>query len=238
MDYILAFLDGIITFISPCLLPMLPVFLLYFAGDSGRVLQNRGRPHSGRPSEPQNGEGATARTARNVGGFVCGFALVFMALGAFAGTLGRLIVRYQVALNLICGAVIILMGLGFVGLIRLPGRQRQNTVRVGGFFSALAFGAVFSVSWTPCLSATLGAALMLAAQRATAGHGVLMLLCFSLGLGLPFMLCALFMAQLKGVLDFLRQRLGLISKISGGLLIWLGLLMATGLMGRWMALLS
>ena len=215
MDYLLSFLDGIITFISPCLLPMLPVFLLYFAGDSDRP----------------------ARTVRNVGGFVCGFATVFMVLGAFAGTLGRLMVRHQAALNLICGAIVILMGLSFMGLVRLPGQQRKNTVRIGGFFSALAFGAVFSVSWTPCLSATLGAALMLAAQRATAGHGVLMLLCFSLGLGVPFMLCALFMGQLKGILDFLRQRLERISKISGGLLVLLGLLMATGLMGRWMALL-
>jgi len=216
MDYLLSFLDGILTFISPCLLPMLPVFLLYFAGDAD----------------------SPAHTARNVGGFICGFAAVFMTLGAFAGTLGRLMVRYQAALNLVCGAIVILMGLSFMGLVRLPGRQRQNTVRIGGFFSAVAFGAVFSVSWTPCLSATLGAALMLAAQRATAGHGVLMLLCFSLGLGVPFMLCALFMGQLKGVLDFLRRRLDLISRISGGLLIALGMLMATGWLGRWLALMA
>ena len=148
MQYFIAFLEGVVTFISPCLLPMLPVYVSYFAG-----------------GEEKN----TGKTVKNALGFILGFTAVFVSLGALAGSVGQLLSRHQVAVNLLTGLVVIFFGLYFLGVFRLDFFRGIGFRKTGelGFFSALLFGIVFSVGWTPCVGAFLGSALMLAASR---GH--------------------------------------------------------------------
>ncbi|MHC1694712.1 MAG: cytochrome c biogenesis CcdA family protein [Eubacteriales bacterium] len=219
MQYLLSFLEGFITFVSPCLLPMLPVYISYFAG------QNTGKKH---------------KAAVNALGFVLGFTILFVILGAFAGTLGSFLRSHMTAVNIITGIIIILFGLNFMEIIRLPfinniggpsGKRGEP-----GFFSSMLFGIVFSVSWTPCVGTFLGSALMLAAQSGESIKGIFMLLSFSLGLGIPFVVSAVMIDKLKGAFDFIKKHYKIINRISGAILILLGLLIATGLIGYLYAL--
>ncbi len=220
MQYLIAFLEGIITFISPCLLPMLPIYLSYFAG---------------------GGEQNTRRTLTAAAGFVTGFTALFVAMGALAGTLGSFVARHQTVVNLVCGLIVIFFGLNFLGVIKVTlFRGSRHAVQTGNmnFFSALVFGMVFSVGWTPCVGAFLGSALALASQQGHVVGGMLMLLAYSLGLGVPFLLSALLIGRLKTAFDWIKRHYDIINKVCGGFLILVGLLMATGLMGRFLNLLS
>lgn len=212
MAYIAAFLEGIITFISPCLLPMLPIYLAYFAGGAS--------------------EGNRV-TARNALGFIAGFTLVFVAMGALAGSIGGLLSQYQTAVNIVCGGIVIVLGLDFLGVIKLglfQGARTTGPAQRPTFLSSLSLGVVFSLGWTPCVGALLGSALMLAGQQGHALEGVLMLLAYSAGLGIPFFASALLIDQLKGAFDAIKRHYDLVTKASGALLVLLGLLMATGAM--------
>ena len=152
MQYFVSFLEGIITFISPCLLPMLPVYASYFAG---------------------GGERSRRKTLIGALGFVLGFTIVFVALGALAGTVGSLVSRHQIAVNIVSGTIVVLFGLNFLGVLKLNlfhGNRKATVSENGGFFSSVLFGFVFSIGWTPCVGAFLGSALMLvAALRARKG---------------------------------------------------------------------
>ena len=220
MVYLISLLEGIITFISPCLLPMLPIYISYFsAGGPDKRL-----------------------TVKNALGFVLGFTLVFTAMGAFAGTLGGLLQRHQTAVNLVSGGVVILFGLSFLGIIRLPmpyGASGKSRLR-GQMnpLTSLLFGMAFSVGWTPCVGAFLGSALMLASQQASAWKGVLMLLCYSLGLGIPFVFSAVLIDRLKSTFDWIKRHYRAINIAAGGFLIIMGVLMMTGALGSLLALLS
>lgn len=222
MQYVLSFLEGIITFISPCLLPLLPVYISYFAG--------------------QNGGDSTRRTLKGALGFIAGFTTVFVSLGAFAGTLGGLLSRHTAMVNVVTGVVVVIFGLNYLGVFKisfLNNVVRHNTVTVShNFFSAFLFGMVFSLGWTPCVGAFLGSALMLASQQGSAFSGMLMLLCYSLGLGVPFLLAALLLKQLQGSFNWIKSHYTIINAISGLLLIIVGILMMTGQMGRFLALFS
>lgn len=220
MEYLLAFLEGMITFISPCLLPMLPIYISYFAGQ----------------------EHEKHRTVVNALGFVAGFTLVFVALGAFAGTLGSFLRQYQTIVNIVGGVVVVLFGLNFMGVIHIPflniSRKLNATVKASGFFSSLLFGIIFSIGWTPCVGAFLGSALMLAASSAQSLKGIFMLLLYSLGLGIPFVVSALLIDKLKATFDFIKRHYKAINIISGGLLVVVGVLMATGLLGYFLSFLT
>ncbi len=221
MEYILSFLEGIFTFVSPCLLPMLPIYISYFAG--------------------QNIAGKKQRTAVNALGFVLGFTVVFVILGAFAGSVGKFLREYNTPFNIISGLIVILFGLNFLEVIRIPflntNRQIQLKLLNMGFLTSLLFGVIFAVGWTPCTGVFLGSALMLAAQSGESLRGILMLLCFSLGLGIPFLVCALLIDRMKGTFDFIKKNYRIINIISGGMLIVVGILMATGMMGYFLTLL-
>lgn len=222
MNYLIAFLEGIITFISPCLLPMLPIYISFFAG--------------------QNKENKRAATLINALGFVLGFTIMFVLLGAFAGAVGGVLRRYHTIVNLISGLIVILFGLNFMGAVRIPFLNSSHSIRLdtgkGGFFSSVLFGIIFSVGWTPCVGAFLGSALMLAASSKESLTGILMLLCFSLGLGIPFIASAVLLDRLKSAFQFIKKHYGIINTISGILLIIVGVLMATGLMGYYLSLLT
>ncbi|HWQ88804.1 MAG TPA: cytochrome c biogenesis protein CcdA [Desulfitobacteriaceae bacterium] len=221
MDYLITFLEGIITFISPCLLPMLPIYISYFVG--------------------QNSTSTKKESLTNALGFVLGYTLVFVLLGAFAGTLGGFLKEYSIVVNIISGLIVILFGLNFIGLLRVPfindTRQLSLKTSNAGFLSSLLFGVVFSVSWTPCVGAFLGSALMLAASRAERMQGILMLLSFSLGLGIPFVASAVLLERLQSVFGFIKKNYRVINLVSGLLLVLVGIMLATGLMGYFLALL-
>jgi len=220
MQYVIVFLEGIITFISPCLLPMLPIYISYFAG---------------------GGERSVKKSLIGAIGFVTGFTLIFVALGALAGTIGGLLSKYQTIVNLISGLIVILFGLNFLGVLNIHlfrGSKRAVQTDNMGFFSSVLFGIIFSIGWTPCVGAFLGSALMLASQQGHVTEGMLMLLVYSLGLGIPFILSAVLIDYLKGTFDFIKRNYDVVNKISGGLLILIGILMATGLLGRLVGLLS
>lgn len=222
MDYLISFLEGIITFISPCLLPMLPIYISYFAGQT--IDSNR------------------KSAVINAIGFVLGFTLVFILLGAFAGAIGSFLWVYSTAVNILTGIIVILFGLNFMEIIRIPliNKNRQLNMKPFkvGFFSSLIFGVVFSIGWTPCVGAFLGSALMLAASSGESLKGILMLLCFSLGLGIPFIASAILIDELKSTFDFIKNHYRVINLISGGFLVIIGLMMATGLMGYFLSLLT
>lgn len=220
MQYVILFLEGIITFISPCLLPMLPVYISYFAGGA---------------------QTTTGKTVKNALGFVLGFTTVFVLMGAFAGTVGMLLQSYQTVLNIATGLVVVFFGLNYMGLFKLNlfrGIGASMSDKPLGFFSAFTFGLVFSIGWTPCVGAFLGSALMMASQQGTVIKGILMLLVYSLGLGIPFVLSALLIDKLKGAFGFIKRHYKLVNFISGTLLVIVGILMMTGLMGKYLALLN
>ena len=220
MQYVLLFLEGIITFLSPCLLPMLPIYISYFAG---------------------GGERSIKKTLAGAFGFVLGFTLMFVAMGALAGTLGSFLTRYQFWVNVIGGLIVTVFGLNYMGLLKLNlFRGMGGSVQGGtmGFFPALLFGIVFSVGWTPCVGAFLGSALMMASQQGHVLEGMVMLLCYSLGLGIPFLFSAVLIDRLKGAFNWIKAHYDVINRISGGLLVLVGILMATGLLGRFLTMLG
>ena len=149
MLYLITFLEGLISFLSPCFLPMLPVYLAYFAGDAGDGTNDR-------------------RTLLHAGLFVLGFSAVFILLGVGAGTLGGLLSRHQTVLNLVCGALVVLFGLSFLEILPLPVfRGASSFDRSVSAVNSLLFGVIFSVSLTPCVGAFLGSALALASSQAS-----------------------------------------------------------------------
>lgn len=219
MQYFISFLEGIITFVSPCLLPMLPIYISYFAGGK---------------------EKNTARIVKNALGYILGFTVIFILMGALAGTFGRLLNEYRAIVDVVTGLIVIFFGLSFLGVLKVnifKGMKRTETHDLG-FFSSVVFGVVFSIGWTPCVGAFLGSALMLAANRGSVFEGIIMLLLYSLGLGIPFFISALLIDRLKGAFAFIKKHYGIINTVCGLLLILVGVLMATGLFGKFMTLLS
>lgn len=222
MTYFISFLEGIITFISPCLLPMLPIYISYFTGGTSESSK-------------------TSKAVINSLGFVLGFTAVFITMGALAGSVGSLLRKYQTAVNIVSGLIVIFFGLNFLGVFRLNLFRGFNkgTINPGsGFFSAMIFGIVFSIGWTPCVGAFLGSALMLASQQGHVLTGIIMLLCYSLGLGIPFVASAILIDKLRTAFDFIKKHYGVINVICGSLLIIVGIAMMTGLLGRLLTLLN
>ena len=220
MQYFISFLEGIITFISPCLLPMLPIYVSYFAGGNTKD---------------------SKKTLSSSLGFVLGFTIVFVAMGALAGTLGSFLTKYQTWVNLVSGGIVIVFGLNYMGVLKLnlfrtAGRTIQPEEM--GFFSAMVFGIIFSIGWTPCVGAFLGSALMMASQQGHILEGVGMLLSYSLGLGVPFLMSAVLIDRLKSAFNWIKSHYRMINLISGGLLVLVGVLMATGFLGRFLSVLS
>ena len=219
MQYFISFLEGIITFVSPCLLPMLPIYISYFAGGS---------------------EKNTKKVITNALGFILGFTVIFVLLGALAGSFGKFLEEYSLIVNIVTGLIVIFFGLNFLGVFKLNIFKGSNTAKTEnlGFFSSTLFGMAFSIGWTPCVGAFLGSALMLAASRGSVLEGVVMLLLYSFGLGIPFFISAILIDKLKNTFNVIKKNYKIINIVSGSLLVLIGVLMATGLFGRFLSLLS
>lgn len=217
MQYVITFLEGIISFISPCMLPMLPVYISYFAGKADKK----------------------RHTPVRVFAFVFGFTVVFTLLGVFTGTLGALLKQYQTAVNIAGGVTVIIFGLSYLEIIKIPFFKGMNKrTEVNGFFSAFLFGVIYSVSLTPCVGAFLGSALMLASSSGSALKGALLLLVYSLGLGIPFILSAILIEKLNTAFNFIKAHYKTINLICGIFLIVVGVLMATGLLTGFLTIFS
>ena len=219
MNYIITFLEGIISFISPCMLPMLPIYISYFAGQS------------------KNDSNKNPKMIFKVIAFVVGFTVVFTALGLFSGTLGKLLSEYQAIINIVSGVIVILFGLSYLEVFHIPFFKGMNKgYKVTGIVSAFLFGAIYSISLTPCVGAFLGSALMLASSAGGALKGATLLLTYSLGLGIPFIFSAVLLDKLSGAFTFIKKHYKVINLVSGILLIIVGLAMAFGLLNSLLAI--
>ena len=217
MQYIITFLEGFISFISPCMLPMLPIYISYFAG----------------------GKDEKHKTLFKALSFVLGFTTVFTAMGLFAGSLGTFLKQYQTAVNVISGLIVIVFGLSYLEIIKLPFFKGINrTHRITGIFSAFMFGFIYSISLTPCVGAFLGSALMLASSTGGAIKGTLLLLTYSFGLGIPFVFSAILIDKFKGAFNFIKKHYKTINLVSGIFLIIIGVLIMSGLLNSILSLFS
>lgn len=221
MQYLILFLEGIITFISPCILPMLPIYISYFIG-----------------SEQKSKKSALINSI----GFVIGFSIIFTILGIGASIFGIFIKQYINIFNFLGGGILIIFGLSYMDIIKIGFLQRQfkikYTVKYFSFGKSLIFGFIFAIGWTPCVGTFLGSALMIASQSNHMIEGFTMLLVYSLGLGIPFIISALLVDSLKSTFNFIKRNYKVINNISGIFLIVIGIFMMTGYLGKILSFLS
>lgn len=331
MDFLLTFLEGLASFVSPCILPMIPLYLSYFAGDDesesepqtpvadanaetaveqGGVNETVSNPdaetiladkdlafetddnnnlvaHANADSataikqvvadiEATNNEKQTAvADVSNVGEgdeivsdkaaageialpntekkkankkkyrvlvmslfFVLGFTLMFIVFGGLVGLVSGYIAKYKKIINIVAGVIVIIFGLSYIGLFRLPFfKGIRKTYKIKSVWSAFLFGIVFAVGVGPCTGAFLGSALALASTSGTVVKGIVLLLCYSLGIGIPFIVTAVLTDKTKKLFGFIKRHFKVIKIISGSLLVVMGVLMATGVMDKLGALL-
>lgn len=204
MEYIITFIEGIASFISPCVLPVIPVYISYFSTESK----------------------STKKAIINSLGFILGFSIIFILLGVFAGTFGKIIHQYSAYVNILLGLFLLIIGLNYMGLIRVgflnQTREIKKTVKDLTFITSVLFGVFFSLSWTPCVGAFLSSALILASTTGSIIKGSLLLFVYSLGLAIPFVITTLFMEKIKSTFTFIKKHYNIINKIAGGILLLTG----------------
>jgi cytochrome c-type biogenesis protein len=224
VGYISALGAGAISFLSPCVLPLVPPYLCYMAGVSVDDFRAGG-------GEAAKSGARQALLSASIA-FVLGFTTVFVALGAGASTVGRFLRVWQEPLAIAAGIVIILMGLNFLGLIRIPLLSREARFQAQGkpasAVAAYVMGLAFAFGWTPCIGPVLGPILTLAGGRETVGEGALLLFAYSIGLGLPFLAAAVFSGAFMRFLTTFRIHLGRVEKAIGALLVLAGIFFITG----------
>ncbi|MGJ5200552.1 cytochrome c biogenesis CcdA family protein [Bradyrhizobium sp. SZCCHNRI1073] len=215
---------GLLSFLSPCILPLVPPFLCYMAGVS---------------AADAIGETSMAQRRRTVLTALCfvgGFSLVFVGLGATASVFGRFIAGHLSQLGILAGLVIITMGLHFLGVLRIPLLYRSATIDVGskpaGLLGAFVMGLAFAFGWTPCAGPVLAAVLMMAGAEATVGKGALLLAAYSVGTGIPFLIAAAFTGQFMTTLKGIKPHLPLVEKTMGCFLVLTGAAFLAGVIPR------
>lgn len=217
---------GLISFLSPCVLPLVPGYLGFIGGAVA----------------PRGGSAPTPGRSRLVLGtllFIAGFTLVFMAVNVLGGTAGAFFLRYADVITRIMGVVIILLGLVFIGLFGLAQRTVRFQARGNlGLVGAPLLGMALGVGWTPCIGPTLAAILSVSYNLGDPGRAALLGLAYSLGLGIPFLLLAIGFGWATRSVAFVRRHIRVVNLIGGALLIVLGLLMVTGVWGTWMSTLQ
>lgn len=205
MEYLITFIEGFASFISPCVLPVIPIYISYFAGEKDSF----------------------KKSIINALGFVLGFSLIFILLGVFASTFGAFIHKYSDYMNIIFGIFLVLIGLNYVGVIFIKFLNKSGGVSKLkselNFIKATLFGIIFSLSWTPCVGAFLSSALILASNFSSLFKGALLLFLYSLGLAIPFIITTLFLEKLKNTFEFIKKHYNIINKVCGSLLIIFGL---------------
>lgn len=223
VTYGAALLAGLLSFISPCVLPIVPPYMAYLAGVSFSQL---------------DGDDVAASTRRRIVWssvfFILGFTCVFVAFGATASVLGTALARHFDVLSVIAGVLIIVMGIHFTGLVRIPLLYREARLDAGGggasYAGAFVMGLAFAFGWTPCVGPVLAAILFMAGAQQTVGHGALLLAIYSLGIGIPFFLAAVFASRFLKFVARFRRHLHKVEIVMGGFLIVTGVLFITGQM--------
>jgi cytochrome c-type biogenesis protein len=213
-----ALLAGVVSFLSPCVLPIVPPYLAYMSGVS--------------LSDLQSGQQGRNRAILPALFFVMGLSTVFLFLGFTASAIGAAFLQYQSYFNTIAGVLVMAFGAHFIGIYRISFLDREARLdagdRGGSAFGAYILGLAFAFGWTPCIGPQLGAILSLAASEASVARGTLLLGIYAAGLGIPFLLVAAFLPRLTGVMGWMKRHMDRIEKIMGLLLWTIGLLMLTG----------
>jgi cytochrome c-type biogenesis protein len=232
---LVAAVAGLVSFLSPCVLPLVPGYLSYVGGLSGTEATATGTDTGAAPTGGGVATRARVRSRTVLGAmlFVLGFTVVFVAYGVLFGRLGGLLIEHQRLLERILGVVVILLGLAFLGW--LPGVSRELRIHrfpSAGLIGAPLLGIVFGLGWTPCIGPTLGAVQSLALSTAGAGRGAALSAAYCIGLGVPFVLVAIGARWLVRSLAVVRRHANVVTYVGGGLLVVLGLLLVTGLWGE------
>ncbi len=205
MEIILTFLEGLASFISPCLLPLIPIYLSYIIGDS---VEEKG-----------------TKFLRSVF-FVLGFSVVFISLGVFSATLGSFVYIYENYINFIFGVFIILIGLNYLGVINIKilnmTKKFNFKAKKASLSTAFVFGVFFAAGFTPCIGAFLGSALMMASTAGSVLQGTAYLISYSLGLGIPFILSAVFFDKVEFIHKLIKKHYTKVNLVSGLMLISIG----------------
>ena len=205
MEYVFTFLEGIASFISPCLLPMLPIYISYFIGEDDKN---------------------TSKAVINASGFVLGFTIVFLILSIFASQLGIFISSNIKYIKIVFGIIIILFGLNYMEIFKIKFLNKSKVINANiknlNFIKAMLFGILFSISWTPCIGTFLSSALLLVAKQQDMIKGILLMVVYSIGLGIPFIISVALIEKLKEMFDFIKKNYNAIKKISGIILIIMG----------------
>ncbi len=225
VSFLLAFGYGVLSFFSPCILPLIPVYLANIAGTTEAEVN-----------------GGRWRTFTSSAVFVVGFALMFTLWGAGAGLVGSTLVTHMSVLRRVIGALLVLFGVVMLASLRIPWlnyekRLRVETGRRAGLIRSFAIGAVFPIAWTPCASWVLGSILLLAGASESAGRGALLLAVYSLGLGLPFLAAGIALDYLSPLLKRVGRYATVFYVVSGALLIAVGLLLVTDKLSWFLGLL-
>ena len=212
MDYILTFLEGFASFISPCMLPMVPIYLSYFMGEKSKYNEignndkNSKNNNDDKETEPEikkeiEKQKEKNNTLINSIGFVLGFTIIFLVLSIFASSLGNVLNNNIKYIKVIFGILIIILGFNYIGIFKIGFLNKTKKARLKNkdfnFLKAVIFGILFSISWTPCIGTFLSSALLLVAKTESIMQGLIMMLLYSLGLGIPFIISAVFIDKLK-----------------------------------------
>jgi len=215
---IVALLAGVISFLSPCVLPIVPPYLAYMGGISMTEMTDE---------KVSNKPAVIAAIF-----FALGLSTVFIFLGFAASAFGQVFLQYQELMGHIAGGVIIIFGLHFMGVITIPFLHREARLdagdRGGSAFGAYVLGLAFAFGWTPCIGPILGAILSMAAQEASITRGTLLLAVYAIGLGLPFIIAAIFINRAIGVMNRFKRHMAMVEKAMGALLILVGIMLITG----------
>ncbi len=224
VTYIGAMLAGLISFLTPCVLPLVPPYLCFLGGTTFEQLSGEG----------DVAQGVNLRVVLAAFAFVLGFTTVFIALGATATFIGQLVAENLELLAKIAGLAIIAVGLHFLGIFKIPllnlEFRSSSTAAPAGLIGAYLVGIAFAFGWTPCIGPVLGVILAVAAAEDTVGQGIRLLGVYSLGLGIPFILAALAFRPFMGFLRRFRHHLGTVEKVMGGMLVATGVMFLTGSM--------
>ena len=230
--YFGVWLAGLASFLSPCVLPLVPPYLGFIGGTSIEALAT---------SEGGHGSSAHRRVILAALVFVLGFTTVFVALGASASFIGQLLLAWRGWLGIAAGAILVVFGLHFLGLVRIPLLYREaryhTSTEPASLAGAYVIGLAFALGWTPCIGPILSAVISVAGSSASLGRGVALLFTYSLGLGIPFLLAAIAIGPFLGFMKRFRRHLGTVEKVMGAALVLTGLLMLTGSLnwfGAWL----
>ncbi len=205
MEYLITFIEGVASFISPCILPVIPIYISYFGV----------------------GNKNSKKAIINSIGFIGGFSLIFILLGIFASTLGKTVQNYSNYINILLGLFLIIIGLNYMGLIFIKFLNKTKGIKQKkkdlNIISSIIFGVIFSLSWTPCVGAFLSSALILASTTGSVFKGAILLSLYSLGLAIPFIITTIFIEKVKKTFDFIKKHYNIINKIAGSILVLSGL---------------